>query len=247
MSGDLREEKYFYNDFADDFDREMNHYDLRRRLDIVFHDLLPRTIADKKLLDAGCGTGHFSKEAAEKGAIVTSLDIGERLLEKVAEKCDAKRVIGSVLSLPFEANNFDIVISSEVIEHTEDPYLAIKEFHRVLKPGGILALTVPNRLWKWSCIAANTLKIRPYRGLENWAGYGRLRKELGSAGFSILQYKGFHLLPFQISFLHPFLMFMDRFGNLLGRLYINIAASCRKEHFFEPSASPSAPLNRLIL
>jgi 2-polyprenyl-3-methyl-5-hydroxy-6-metoxy-1,4-benzoquinol methylase len=133
-----------------------------------------------------------------------------------------------VLDLPFEENHFDLVISSEVIEHTEDPYLAVKEFYRVLKPGGILALTVPNQFWKWACIAADALKIRPYRGLENWAGYRRLRRELAAAGFSILQYKGFHFLPFQISFLHPFLIFMDKFGNSFGCLYINIAVSCRK-------------------
>ncbi|MEW6003372.1 MAG: class I SAM-dependent methyltransferase [Nitrospirota bacterium] len=218
----------FYNDFAAEFDSSMNKYDLHRRIDIVFKELLPRDIAGKSLLDAGCGTGHFSKFASEKGVVVTSLDIGEKLLEKVAQKCDTKRVVGSVLDLPFKNNQFDFIISSEVLEHTVNAFKALKEFHRVLKSGGILALTVPNRFWKWSCIIANTLKVRPYKGLENWAGYKGLKKELVTAGFKILLYKGFHILPFQINLLHPFLLFMDKFGDKLGQLCINIAVSCRK-------------------
>jgi 2-polyprenyl-6-hydroxyphenyl methylase/3-demethylubiquinone-9 3-methyltransferase len=228
MSKYFTKSERFYNNFADEFDRKMNKYDLQRRLDIVFNELLPHDISGKRLLDAGCGTGHFSRLASEKGAIVTSLDIGEKLLEKVAEKCNTERVIGSVLDMRFNEDYFDFVISSEVIEHTENPYGAIREFYRVLKPGGILALTVPNRFWKWSCTIANALKIRPYEGMENWVGHMRLKRELKTAGFCILQCRGFHLLPFQLKFLHPFLLFMDRFGDNLGPLYINIAASCQK-------------------
>ena len=218
----------FYNDFAEEFDRKMNRYDLRRRLDIVFNELLPREIRGKRLLDAGCGTGHFSLAASERGAAVTSMDIGERLLAKVAEKCETERIIGSVLQMPFEDNSFDIIVSTEVIEHTPAPYNAVSELYRVLRPGGILALTVPNRFWKWSCVLANALKVRPYEGMENWVGYDRLRKKLEAAGFSVIAYKGFHALPFQAAFLHPLLTLMDRQGDRFGRFYINIAAACRK-------------------
>jgi len=219
----------FYNNFAVEFDSRMNKYDLQRRLDIVFNKLLPKSIAGKRLLDAGCGTGHFSQQAVKKGARVTSMDIGENLLEKVSEKCNSERVVGSVLDMQFEDNYFDFIISSEVIEHTNAPYKAIGELYRVLKPNGILALTVPNQFWKWSCVLANTLKIRPYEGIENWVGYSGLKRELEAAGFSILHYRGFHLLPFQINFLHPFLLFMDKFGDKAGMIYINIATSCRKQ------------------
>ncbi len=221
-------EELFYNEFADEFDKKMNKYDLQRRLDIVFNELLPESIEGKKLLDAGCGTGHFSKIATEKGAIVISMDIGERLLEKVAEKCNSERVLGSVLDIPFNDDYFDFIVSSEVIEHTKSPYKALREFYRVLKPNGILALTVPNRFWKWSCVIANALKIRPYKGMENWVGYRRLRKELETCGFKIIRYRGFHLLPFQIKFLYPVLRFTDKFGGTFGYFYINIGASCQK-------------------
>jgi len=228
MSKHLSDAELFYNEFADEFDRRMNKYDLQRRLDIIFNELLPHDISGKRLLDAGCGTGHFSKVASEKGAVVTSMDIGVRLLEKVAEKCETERVVGSVLDMRYDNNCFDFIISSEVIEHTENPYRAIEEFYRVLKPGGILALTVPNRFWKWSCVIANATGIRPYEGLENWVGFRKLKHKLLSSGFHIIRYKGFHLFPFQVSLLHPLLLFLDKFGNTLGRFYINIAASCRK-------------------
>jgi malonyl-CoA O-methyltransferase len=92
----------FYETFAERFDPEMNHYDLQRRLEIVYDELLPDDLAGKQLLDAGCGTGWFSKKACDRGAKVTSLDVGEKLLAQVAKKCDSRRVVGDVLALPFD-------------------------------------------------------------------------------------------------------------------------------------------------
>ncbi len=220
--------KLFFENFAKDFDEKMNRYDLSVRLHIVFNELLPEDIRGKRLLDAGCGTGYFSVMAFKKGAIVTSMDVGVNLLNMVAKKCESKRVLGSVLNMEFEDDKFDLIICSEVIEHTENPFNALREFYRVLKPGGTLALTVPNRFWKWSVILANALKLRPYGGLENWVDYKALKQELDTIGFHIKKYGGFHLFPFQLSFLHPILRKLDNFGEILGPFYINISAGCQK-------------------
>lgn len=218
----------FYESFADEFDQKMNKYDIQTRLMIVFNQLLPNDIKGCTLLDVGCGTGHFSKIAFEKGAKVVSMDLGPRLLGKVSQKCSSQGVAGSILEAPFGRNMFDYIVCSEVIEHTPDPFKAIEELYRILKPGGTLALTVPNRFWKWSCHLANFLKLRPYNGLENWMGYRALRKKLNTIGFSVQKYFGFHLFPFQLSFAHSVLRILDQYGEKAGRFYINIGARCVK-------------------
>ena len=61
----------FYDHFADQFDSKMNMYDTNKRLKIIFEELLCEDLHNKKVLDAGSGTGWFSKKACELGADVT--------------------------------------------------------------------------------------------------------------------------------------------------------------------------------
>lgn len=219
---------FFYERFADRFDAVTNRYDVERRLAIVFDDLLAGGCGSKLILDAGCGTGWFSARARQEGATVVSLDVGTRLLAETARKCDSSRVAASVCDLPFASGTFDIVISSEVIEHTPDPARAVREMSRVLRPGGRLALTVPNRLWHPTVVVANGLGLRPYEGYENWVSWGGLRRICGAAGVVIERQRGFHLLPFQLALLHPLLRLADRAGASLGPLMINLAVLARK-------------------
>jgi 2-polyprenyl-3-methyl-5-hydroxy-6-metoxy-1,4-benzoquinol methylase len=195
----MNDKMYFYDKFANEFDSKMNMYDTNRRLDVFYNELLIENIEGKKLLDAGCGTGWFSKYAFDRKAIVTSMDVGENLLSQVAKKCDSERVVGSILEMPFEDNSFDIVVSSEVIEHTPDPLSAIVEIFRVLKPGGTVILSTPNRLWFFSVWIANKLKLRPYEGLENWVGWYQLKRKFNNTGFKIEKMKGVHLFPLFLS------------------------------------------------
>ncbi|OFX36378.1 MAG: hypothetical protein A2X08_14830 [Bacteroidetes bacterium GWA2_32_17] len=219
---------YFFESFADDFDSKMNMYDTNKRLHVVFNELLTEDIHEKKLLDAGCGTGWFSKWSVERGADVTSMDLGENLLSKVEQKCHSKRIVGSILQIPFPNNTFDIVVSSEVIEHVPDPFLAISELYRVLKPNGIMVLTTPNKLWYFAIWFANTFKLRTYEGLENWTGWFKMRKYLKTIGFKNVQMSGIHMFPFVIAFLNPVLDFFHRFNKKLGPLMLNMAIKANK-------------------
>ncbi len=108
----MSDPRYFYEQFADEFDSRVNVYDLQKRISIVFGRLLkPDEVVGRTLLDVGCGTGWFSASAYKWGARVTSLDLGERLLAKVAQKCDSDRIVGSILELPFRDRTFDIVFA----------------------------------------------------------------------------------------------------------------------------------------
>lgn len=128
--------KIFYNSIAEDFDNMMNPFDLRRRIETVFNLLLPPDLAGLRLLEVGCGTGWFSKQAKERGADVVSLDIGHKLIQKTLERIPVHPIVADALYLPFKNDIFDIVLSSDVIEHTFEPKRAVGEMSRVLKRGG---------------------------------------------------------------------------------------------------------------
>jgi 2-polyprenyl-3-methyl-5-hydroxy-6-metoxy-1,4-benzoquinol methylase len=214
----------FYDSIAENFDRIMNKYDLRRRLDTIFNDLLGKyDLRGRTLLDAGCGTGWFSLRAHERGADVTALDIGPKLLEQVRCKCDVNTVCGTVLDLEFESDSFDVVVSSECIEHTRDPRLAVRELVRVCRPGGLIVITCPNHTWYWLCALANRLHLRPYEGLETWPRWSQLRRWVEQGRGHVMEMRGIHLFPFQVRLFQPLLKLLDRLGRFHGRLCVNQA------------------------
>ncbi len=225
MADSLHDKRSFYNTIADSFDEIMNQYDVGRRLDVVFAEMLGGlNLGDLNLLDAGCGTGRFSERACSRGARVVSLDIGPSLLARVRHRCPARVVCGDATRLALPTDYFDLVISSECIEHTPSPQAAVREFVRVCKPGGRIVITCPNKLWHWSCVVANALGIRPYEGLENWPGWWQLRGWIKGTGARITRARGIHLLPFNIKALQPLLRKLDALGRgPLGPLHINQA------------------------
>ena len=223
----------FYDTIADDFDSIMNMYDTNRRIEVIFDDFLgSEDLKNKTLLDGGCGTGLFTKKAIERGAKVTSLDIAPKLVELTIKKNpSATGIEGSLLDLPFEENTFDFVISSDVIEHTPDPLAAVKELIRVLKPGGKICITVPNRtFWFFSVKIAEALKLRDYQGFENWVHYNDLKNFMERNSIRIIKFKGIHLFPFLIPALNPMLYKIDKkTDEKLGKFMVNVAAFGTKE------------------
>ena len=227
----MKEKELFFSSIADDFDVLMNSYDLKRRLDIVFSDLMAQNINGKLLLDMGCGTGWFSKRAAEAGAKVVSFDISRKLVSKAQQKVPSMPIVGNALCLPFSGASFDIVVSSEVIEHTVSPASAVLELARVLKTNGILLLTCPNKKWNWLVSLASLLRVRPYHGYENFPGFLELEDHVKQAGLKIDTHKGFHPWPFQIRYLQPLSVRVDRFFGcgIWGRYMINQAILAHKD------------------
>jgi 2-polyprenyl-3-methyl-5-hydroxy-6-metoxy-1,4-benzoquinol methylase len=150
---------------ADRFDEVMNRYDLERRLQVLVDGFLSDVALQGRLaLDAGCGTGPFSRALHERNAHVVALDLGPRLVSRVNKRYGICAVTGTLLALPFASETFDIVLSSEAIEHTPDPLAATLELCRVVKPGGHLVLSTPNRLWqgpvRWASSSASNTRIR---------------------------------------------------------------------------------------
>jgi 2-polyprenyl-3-methyl-5-hydroxy-6-metoxy-1,4-benzoquinol methylase len=119
-------------------------------------------------------------------------------------------------------------VSSEVIEHTLDPRRAVGELARVLRPGGVLALTTPNKIWHFAIVLANKVGARPYEGYENWVGYRELSRWVREENLMLERQIGFHLFPFLSPAVYPYLDMMDRFGKNLGPFMLNQAVRARK-------------------
>jgi ubiquinone/menaquinone biosynthesis C-methylase UbiE len=113
--------------------------------EILFRTLDPLELAGANVLDAGSGTGHLSKSLQERyGWRVTPLDLGREGLEYARGYGLNRLVQGDVTALPFPEAVFDAVVSMDVMVHLPrgEEAVALSEFARVLKPGGLLALRV---------------------------------------------------------------------------------------------------------
>lgn len=97
-----------------------------------------------KILDAGCSNGNLAKVLMEKGHDVAGIDISSTAIKR-ARKRGVKAYCGNIEDMyMFSNNQFDLVLSTETIEHVESPTRALLEINRVLRPRGKLILTTPN-------------------------------------------------------------------------------------------------------
>jgi ubiquinone/menaquinone biosynthesis C-methylase UbiE len=107
------------------------------------------------VLDAGCGSGKYSARADSNARSykVAGLDNFESVRYNPVVDY---RVCGNVNELPFGDASFDVVYARWLVEHLENPKAALREFHRVLKPGGRLALFTTNLLHYYGAVARVT-------------------------------------------------------------------------------------------
>ncbi len=101
--------------------------------------------SSKTLLDVGCGSGQTAIPAAKRGITVTGVDIAENLVEHARrraanEKLNARFDVGDAENLPYSNASYDVVTSMFGAMFAPRPEQVVKEFARVLKPGGRLIM-----------------------------------------------------------------------------------------------------------
>jgi SAM-dependent methyltransferase len=96
-----------------------------------------------RVLDLGCGDGRLSAEL--DAAELTAADVSLTALERARRQLPGARIVELEpdAPLPFDDGAFDLVLCAETIEHVRDVQLLLSEVRRVLRPGGVLALTTP--------------------------------------------------------------------------------------------------------
>ncbi len=128
---------------SESFGRAAKHYDEHAELQRLVADrllaLLPTDLTGYDILDLGCGTGYCSKALLERGASVVCADLSSEMLSVAEQRCGSKKVcyqLADAEALPFEANRFDIVISSLALQWCSDLAVPLSEMKRVTKAGG---------------------------------------------------------------------------------------------------------------
>ncbi|MCU0499929.1 MAG: class I SAM-dependent methyltransferase [Anaerolineae bacterium] len=186
----------------------------KKRVQTIFEWIDPQ--ADDLILDMPCGRGFYLNMFRY---VSQCRLIGGELDPEVLEK--ARRNVGqlpglllnraSIYTLPYADGTFDAVIASEILEHLDDDVAGLREIWRVLKPGGVVAITVPNAnypFW-WDPINKtletlfNThIQHGPLAGI--WANHVRLytapqlRQAALNAGFQVEEERQFthYCFPF---------------------------------------------------
>lgn len=98
---------------------------------------------NNKMLDVGCGPGLFLIEAKKRGWEVYGTEFTDKQLKYLKDK-GINTLKGKLTNESFEDELFDVIISSEVIEHINNPVEEMQQFHRLLRKGGLVYITTPN-------------------------------------------------------------------------------------------------------
>lgn len=147
----------------------------------------------EKLLVVGCGKGIEAAILAQQlGADVTGIDLKDEFDSTAKQFADLKT--GNAMQLEFADGTFDYIFSYHALEHIDDPKLALREMHRVLKKDGGFWIGTPNRSRIVGYIGGKDTSLREKIrwNIADWRTRlaGKFENELGAhAGFSETELK----------------------------------------------------------
>jgi SAM-dependent methyltransferase len=127
-----------YEDYEADRDDIMRTF--RGRMKLIRPLLGPDT---PRLLDVGCATGIFLEVVREAGWQAEGLDISTYALERAKEKGFEVHA-GTLVGAGLPEGRYDVITMWDLIEHVPDPAAVLAECHRLLRPGGVVALSTPD-------------------------------------------------------------------------------------------------------
>ena len=129
-------------------------------------------------LDAGCGSGTLARYLVESGARVLGVDAAEEMVVLARELASDKKYgqqlrfehIPTIANVPLSDNSLDGILCSSVLEYVPDPAACLKEFARVLRPTGLLVVSVANRRSFIRKAQVTTHKLGRFFG-QNWCAF----------------------------------------------------------------------------
>jgi SAM-dependent methyltransferase len=182
--------KEFYSEY---FKIEDRHWWFVGRRNIFLSTLdkyLPKTLdgRERRILDMGCGTGTMLMYLSRYGH-AQGIDVDEGAVQFCHERGveDVQQVTD--MPLPFEGGTFDLVTAFDVLEHIEDDRGTLRELHRVMRPGGMLMISVPAYRFLWGAQDEISHHKRRYIAPE-------IRERMREAGFKVGRLSYFNTILF---------------------------------------------------
>lgn len=159
----------------------------------------------ERVLDIGCGNARDISRIVECGGQVIGVDISPGMVMAARQELERMGVsgitlqVGDATSLDFPDASFDKVLCSEVIEHIPDAAQALREMRRVLRPGGSLVLSTPNkgswygleRYWVWEGL----LRRKWPHPCDEWRNMTEVITLLEQSGFRISDRRSVCFVP----------------------------------------------------
>ena len=219
--------KPYFENLGSKFEEWADPFDVQRRQELfcrMFLAVPPKGGA----LEIGCGYGALTQDFQKYFDFLSVLDISMELSERVSAKFGIPGWTADALKLPFDNGSIENIVSSECIEHTGNPKSAVAEMCRVLKSGGRIYLSTPNKLWSPVIRLGTILKIRKFRDREIFVSIRQLKSVMEQNGVQLLHVNSCHLIPWQLPFAKSIIRMTDRFGSRLHHISVNIAVVGQK-------------------
>lgn len=149
----------------------------------------------KRVLELGCGSGFMARAIKQE---YIGVDISQRMLVQnpIAIKKNDSLICSDAANLPFSNESFDAVFSINLLEHTPQPEIVIKEAVRVLRKGGNIVMITPNGNIGWILEIAEMLRLKmpegPHRFLKRW----ELNKYMRRYDLEVLEFRSIVNFPF---------------------------------------------------
>lgn len=128
--------------------------------------------ARSSILEIGCGSGYGTNLLSKNAEKIIGLDVDKSTVERVSKRYNSKNCFFELydgIRIPYADESFDVAVSFQVIEHIKNDKNIIKEIWRILKPGGIMIMTTPNRVFRLigeGQKPTNKFHIREYSPME---------------------------------------------------------------------------------
>lgn len=167
---------------------------------IAYREHLVRNAAPgARVLELGPGTGRDAGLLADAGARVVVVDFSPAALDLIRRSGTAPRAAllrGDAQRLPFADSTFHLVGHQGLLEHFRDPMPLLAECRRVLKPGGVLVVDVPQTFHPWTLIKRVMLVVgRWFAGWETQYTPRQLRRHVEKAGLLVVETYGDWMRP----------------------------------------------------